>query len=119
MPPLFIEDVPAPRTAGEFFRLSAAQIPRPVPRPSLMATMPATASRWRAGGGCVFGLRPWVLGFLALSVTLICGCHLPSRDGPVPRSLATCRQLSQQGVSAEEREDWASAETLFNQAVQT
>ena len=35
----------------------------------------------------------------------------------MPGSLVACRQLSQQGMSALERRDWAQAETLFSQAV--
>ncbi len=81
--------------------------------------MPATAFWWRRGGGRLSVARQRLSAFIVLGAILAGGCHLPSRDGPVPRSLATCRQLSQRGVSAEEREDWASAETLFSQAVQT
>jgi tetratricopeptide (TPR) repeat protein len=83
-----------------------------------MARMPATAFRWRAGCFPLALPRRW-WGCIALGALLTSGCRLPSRDGPVPRSLASCRQLSQRGISAEERQDWASAESLFNQAVQT
>ena len=80
--------------------------------------MPATAFPWRAGGDRLVGRAATVVGRHGWAI-LLGGCHLPSRDGPVPRSLASCRQLSQRGVSASEREDWSSAETLFGQAVQT
>lgn len=45
------------------------------------------------------------------------GCHLRGLDGPVPRSLVMSRQLSQQGVSAMERGNWARADELLAQAV--
>lgn len=47
------------------------------------------------------------------------GCRLPGRDGPVPRSLVISRQLTQQGLSALDRNDWRRAEPLLAQAVET
>lgn len=44
------------------------------------------------------------------------GCHFRG-DGPVPRSLLLSRQLSQQGVGALERGNWARADELLAQAV--
>ena len=40
------------------------------------------------------------------------GCRLPGTKGPVPRSLATSRQLCQEGVAAIERGQWEQAEQL-------
>ena len=45
------------------------------------------------------------------------GCQTLSRQGPVPKAVAHCRQLSQQGISAREHGDWEQAESLLNQAV--
>lgn len=45
------------------------------------------------------------------------GCRLRGLDGPVPRSLVLSRQLSQQGVSAMERGNYARADELLAQAV--
>lgn len=45
------------------------------------------------------------------------GCRLPGRDGPVSRSLADCRRLSQRGVAELERGRQQSAENLLAQAV--
>lgn len=45
------------------------------------------------------------------------GCRLRGLDGPVPNSLVLSRQLSQQGVSAMERGNWARADELLAQAV--
>ncbi len=52
-----------------------------------------------------------------LLVLLPSGCRLPGREGPVSRSLATCRQLSQQGVAALERGRPQQAEALLAKAV--
>ena len=57
-----------------------------------------------------------LLAMLVLPTTLA-GCHLPGRDGPVSQSLATCRQLSQQGVAALERGQHEQAEKLLSKAV--
>jgi tetratricopeptide (TPR) repeat protein len=45
------------------------------------------------------------------------GCRFRGLEGPVPRSLILSRQLSQQGVSAMERGNWARADDLLAQAV--
>ncbi len=45
------------------------------------------------------------------------GCHLRGLEGPVPRSLVLSRQLSQQGVGAMERGNWARADELLAHAV--
>jgi tetratricopeptide (TPR) repeat protein len=52
-----------------------------------------------------------------LLVALATGCRSLQQHGPVPRSVANCRQLSQQGVNAMERGDWHRAEDLLAQAV--
>lgn len=49
----------------------------------------------------------------------VAGCRIPGLDGPVSRSLATSRQLCQQGMVAMEREQWQRAEQLLQQAVKT
>jgi Flp pilus assembly protein TadD len=48
----------------------------------------------------------------------LCGCRTLSNRGPVSQSVATCRQLTQQGVNAMERGDWKRAESLLSRAVQ-
>jgi tetratricopeptide (TPR) repeat protein len=48
---------------------------------------------------------------------MVSGCRLPGMEGPVPKSLATSRQLSQKGVAAGERGQWDQAEPLLADAV--
>ena len=48
---------------------------------------------------------------------LLAGCRLPGWEGPVSRSLADCRRLSQQGAVALDRGQQEKAETLLAQAV--
>jgi tetratricopeptide (TPR) repeat protein len=45
------------------------------------------------------------------------GCRLPGWEGPVSRSLADCRRLSQQGMVALDRGEQEKAESLLSQAV--
>lgn len=45
------------------------------------------------------------------------GCRIPGLSGPVSRSLATSRQLTQQGIDAGERGHWDRAETVLAEAV--
>lgn len=59
------------------------------------------------------------LPLLALALLASSGCRSLSRDGPVSRSVASCRQLSQQGINAMEHGDWQRAETLLVRALQT
>jgi len=59
-------------------------------------------------------------GLLVLVFILaLAGCRLPAAQGPVSRSLATSRQLSQQGVTALDAGDWSTAEHLFSESVET
>jgi tetratricopeptide (TPR) repeat protein len=60
------------------------------------------------------GLRP---SFGLLMIPLLAGCRLPGMDGPVSRSLASSRQMCQQGVAALERGQWEEAETVLSHAV--
>jgi tetratricopeptide (TPR) repeat protein len=46
------------------------------------------------------------------------GCKFAGREGPVSRSLLTCRQLSQRGVVAMDRKDWNAAEANLSKAVE-
>jgi tetratricopeptide (TPR) repeat protein len=55
----------------------------------------------------------------AVFMAAAAGCRLPAAQGPVSRSLATSRQLSQQGLSALDAGDWSTAEHLFNESVET
>jgi len=54
-----------------------------------------------------------------LLVPILTGCRLPGTDGPVSRSLATSRQLCQQGVAAMDSGQWDEAETALSRAVST
>ena len=54
---------------------------------------------------------------LVLALTLS-GCRLPLMEGPISRSLASCRRHSQRGVAAMERQQWAEAEKSLEQAVE-
>jgi tetratricopeptide (TPR) repeat protein len=54
---------------------------------------------------------------ILLTTMLPVGCQFPSRQGPVPKSLAECRRLSQQGVAAMDRGRQQDAESLLGKAV--
>ncbi len=60
---------------------------------------------------------------LALTLLALCaaaaGCRLPGSQAPVSQQVATCRQMTQQGVNAMERDDWKRAESLLERAVST
>lgn len=58
-----------------------------------------------------------VAGFAVASLVL--GCRLPYSKGPVPESVAACRQLSQQGAAALARGQTDEAESLLAKAVKT
>jgi len=62
--------------------------------------------------------RRLLLAGLLLLPPCVAGCRLPGRGGPVPESLATCRQFSQQGIAALERQQWQQAESLLAKAVE-
>ncbi len=52
-------------------------------------------------------------------LTAVAGCRLHRGAEPVSRSLVQCRQLSQQGLRARERNDLPGAERLLAQAVES
>jgi tetratricopeptide (TPR) repeat protein len=56
---------------------------------------------------------------LAAAVLIACcgGCQLIGRERPVPKQMATSRQLSQRGISALEKNDWDKGESLLEQAI--
>jgi tetratricopeptide (TPR) repeat protein len=60
-------------------------------------------------------------GRTALQLGALClafaGCRTLGNQGPVPESVAMCRQLTQQGTNAMQRGDWARAESLLERAV--
>ena len=64
-----------------------------------------------------------VIGRRTLAWLLLCcsllGCRSLSHPGPIPQSVASARQLTQQGMNAMERDDWKRAESLLNRAVET
>jgi tetratricopeptide (TPR) repeat protein len=60
--------------------------------------------------------RSWIIVVSFAALPLV-GCRLPGRDGPVPKSLADCRRLSQQGVAALDRGRQQDAEALLAKAV--
>jgi tetratricopeptide (TPR) repeat protein len=49
-------------------------------------------------------------------VTLIPGCAVFHRRGPLPDEVAKCRELSRQGAAAMEMGDWGQAEALLRKA---
>jgi tetratricopeptide (TPR) repeat protein len=56
--------------------------------------------------------------WIAVAVALaLGGCKTLSNQGPISQSVATARQLTQQGVNAMERGDWKRAESLLARAV--
>src|ERR1700677_1073468 len=63
--------------------------------------------------------RRWRMFAGLLACVTAAGCRTISHEGPVPRSVATCRQLSQQAINAMERGDWKGAEPLLVRALQT
>jgi protein O-GlcNAc transferase len=56
---------------------------------------------------------------IAAACCLSVGCRTLTRPGPAAQSVATARQLTQQGITAKDRGDWKRAESLLNRAVQT
>lgn len=65
-------------------------------------------------------IAPVAVFWCALAAVLpLAGCRLPAAQGPVSRSLAASRQLAQQGATALDGGDWATAEDLFGRAVET
>jgi tetratricopeptide (TPR) repeat protein len=48
----------------------------------------------------------------------LAGCATFGRRGPVPEDVATCRELTQQGVAAIEMGQWDQAEALLSRAVE-
>jgi tetratricopeptide (TPR) repeat protein len=57
--------------------------------------------------------------FITACALAAVGCKLPSYCLPVSKSLVSCRQTSQQAITAMERGEWAQAEALLAQAVKT
>lgn len=55
---------------------------------------------------------------LVVSALLLGGCRSSGSQGPVPKSLAKCRQLSQRGIAAAERGHHQQAETLLAEAIE-
>ena len=62
-------------------------------------------------------LRPTLIGFACPLVLLTCGCAMCSKKKMVPESLATCRELSSEGISAMESGQLDRAQTLLTEAV--
>jgi tetratricopeptide (TPR) repeat protein len=54
----------------------------------------------------------------ALLPISICGCAALGHRGPVPKDVAACRELTQQGVTAMELGQWSEAEKLLQSAVE-
>lgn len=61
-------------------------------------------------------LLPVLLLFAGLTVP---GCRLPGTEGPVPKKLATCRELSQKALAAAEQGHDEQAEALLEKALRT
>ncbi len=57
--------------------------------------------------------------FVIAAVSLLGGCRSLGKKSPVSEDVAQARQLSQQGLNAMQRGDWASAETVLGEAVKT
>jgi tetratricopeptide (TPR) repeat protein len=73
---------------------------------------PARAGRWRLR---LVRYPRWLIGLCLLGAA---GCRTVGGGGPVPEAVATCREFSQQGLTAREEGQWAEAERLFAQAVE-
>lgn len=55
---------------------------------------------------------------LIAACVLACGCRSLGKRGPTAESVASCRQLTQQGMNASDRGDWKRAETLLRRATE-
>ena len=82
--------------------------------------------RCAEGAGFRFRMTPTVLFrshvWLALLLLASCGgCRLLrlGQQGPVPKAVAKCRQLSGQGVTAMQQGDWRGAEVLLRRAIES
>jgi len=60
----------------------------------------------------------YLLVLLAAAVPLLAGCRSLTGRGPVPKAVAECRLLSQQGIAAMQSGEWNRAEDLLGSAVQ-
>ena len=58
-----------------------------------------------------------VISAVAILILCVSGCAA-LRRGPVPEDVATCRDLTQQGVTAMEMDKWPEAEQLLQSAVE-
>ncbi len=64
-------------------------------------------------------VRGWPLSLLCVFASLVgSGCSLIG-GSPVTKQVATCRQLSQRGMTAIERGQWSTAESLLAQAIKS
>jgi len=71
------------------------------------------------GSACArSAIAVWLRTAAAVLPILICGCAVLGHRGPVPKDVATCRELTQQGVAAMELGHWAEAEQLLQSAVE-
>ena len=63
----------------------------------------------------------WPCAMLMLTTAVLgaSGCRLVERDGSVSESLASCRQLTRQGITAIDRGAWEEADRLLAEAIQT
>ena len=59
----------------------------------------------------------WIVLQLGVLCMAFAGCRTLGNHGPVSESVALCRQLTQQGTNAMQRNDWVRAESLLERAV--
>lgn len=84
-------------------------------------TEPGTksGSRLLRGSANRTGRKLRVLAVATWLLMCAAGCRLLAPDrGPIPTSLANCRQLSQQAYTCIQRDEWRRAETLLAQAIE-
>lgn len=64
-------------------------------------------------------LTPFLVAFATLGLCCLSGCMSMSKHKIVPESLATCRELSHDGVTAMELGEWDRARAVLDEAVTT
>jgi tetratricopeptide (TPR) repeat protein len=83
--------------------------------------MPSISCKRSAAGGLLRGSARAGRGALCLAALCLAlgGCRSLGNQGPVSQSVATGRQLTQQGTNAMEHGDWNRAASLLERAVAT
>jgi tetratricopeptide (TPR) repeat protein len=88
-------------------------------KPPISSLQPPSAMNSRTPAFCAFAPL-WCCALAMLAALPLCGCQLlVGHERPVTKQMAASRQLSQQGISALDRGEWESGETLLAQAIKS